>query len=66
MVFSNSSKFSLFLLHGFLREKGPKISYFPLFNQGRGGSMLCLRFAQQGKVAPEVSLTCVAPSVPSE
>lgn len=39
---------------------------FSLFNQVRGGSTLCLRFAQQGKGAPQVSLACVAPSLPSD
>lgn len=63
MVFCNS-RLSLFFLHGFLGEEGPEISYISLFNEGRGGSTLCLRFAHQGKVAPQVSLTCAAPSVP--
>lgn len=63
---SCNSRLSLFFLHGFLGEEGREISYFSLFNQVRGGSTLCLRFAQQGKGAPQVSLACVAPSLPSD
>lgn len=64
IIVSCNSRLSLFFV--LLGEEGPEMSYFSLFNQGRGGSKLCLRFAQQGKVAPWVSLAGVALSLPSD
>lgn len=64
IIISCNSRLSLFFL--LLGEEGPEMSYFSLFNQGRGGSKLCLRFAQQGKVDSWVSLAGVALSLPSD
>lgn len=64
IIISCNSRLSLFFL--LLGEEGPEMSYFSLFNQGRGGSKLCFRFAQQGKVASWVSLAGVALSLPSD